>query len=112
MDHLETAISRDPSHNQPPNDDTIAYTSKPSLLITILSAKLHLKSSALQETKPVLWTSEALGSRRTQDIIQVPRIPVQTPYWVRGLTDYQDWPVSPDQRENRTPPPKKKKKKG
>jgi hypothetical protein len=26
--HLETAISRDPSHNQPPNDDTIAYTSK------------------------------------------------------------------------------------
>jgi hypothetical protein len=26
MDHLETAISRDPSHNQPPNDDTIAYT--------------------------------------------------------------------------------------
>jgi hypothetical protein len=28
MDHLETAISRDPSHNQPPNDDTIAYTSK------------------------------------------------------------------------------------
>jgi hypothetical protein len=28
MDHLETAISRDPSHNQPPNADTIAYTSK------------------------------------------------------------------------------------
>ena len=28
MDHLETAISGDPSHNQPPNDDTIAYTSK------------------------------------------------------------------------------------
>jgi hypothetical protein len=28
MDHLETAISRDPSHNQPPNVDTIAYTSK------------------------------------------------------------------------------------
>jgi hypothetical protein len=28
MDHLETAISRDPSHNQPPNTDTIAYTSK------------------------------------------------------------------------------------
>jgi hypothetical protein len=25
---LETAISRDLSHNQPPNDDTIAYTSK------------------------------------------------------------------------------------
>jgi hypothetical protein len=28
MDHLETAISRDPSHNQLPNADTIAYTSK------------------------------------------------------------------------------------
>jgi hypothetical protein len=27
MGHLETAISRDPSHNQPPNADTIAYTS-------------------------------------------------------------------------------------
>jgi hypothetical protein len=28
MDHLETAISRDPSHNQLPNADTIAYTTK------------------------------------------------------------------------------------
>ena len=28
MDHLETAISRNPSHNQPPNADTIAHTSK------------------------------------------------------------------------------------
>ena len=28
MDHLETAISRDPPHNQPPNTDTIAYTNK------------------------------------------------------------------------------------
>jgi hypothetical protein len=28
MDHLETAISMYPSHNQPPNADTIAYTSK------------------------------------------------------------------------------------
>jgi hypothetical protein len=28
MDHLETAIFKDPSHNQPPNADTIAYTSK------------------------------------------------------------------------------------
>ena len=28
MDHLETAISRDPPHNQLPNTDTIAYTSK------------------------------------------------------------------------------------
>ena len=28
MDHLETAISRDPSHNQPPSADTIAYTSR------------------------------------------------------------------------------------
>ena len=28
MDHLETAIPGDPSHNQPPNDDTIAHPSK------------------------------------------------------------------------------------
>ena len=28
MDHLETAISSDPSHSQPPTADTIAYTSK------------------------------------------------------------------------------------
>ena len=28
MDHLETAIPGDPSHNQPLNADTIAYTSK------------------------------------------------------------------------------------
>jgi hypothetical protein len=28
MDHLETAISRDPSHNQSPNADTVAYKSK------------------------------------------------------------------------------------
>ena len=28
MDHLETAISGDPSYNQLPNADTIAYTSK------------------------------------------------------------------------------------
>ena len=28
MDHLETAISGDPFHNQLPNADTIAYTSK------------------------------------------------------------------------------------
>ena len=28
MDHLETVISRDLSHNQPPNADAIAYTSK------------------------------------------------------------------------------------
>jgi hypothetical protein len=28
MDHLETAIPGDSSHNQPPNTETIAYTSK------------------------------------------------------------------------------------
>ena len=28
MHHLETAASGDPYHNQPPNADTIAYTSK------------------------------------------------------------------------------------
>jgi hypothetical protein len=28
MDHLETAISGDPSHNHLPNADTIGYTSK------------------------------------------------------------------------------------
>jgi hypothetical protein len=28
MDHVETAIARDPPHNQHPNADSIAYTSK------------------------------------------------------------------------------------
>jgi hypothetical protein len=28
MDHLETVPPRDPSHNQPPNADIIAYASK------------------------------------------------------------------------------------
>jgi hypothetical protein len=28
MDHLETAAPGDPSHNQPPNADTIVYASK------------------------------------------------------------------------------------
>jgi hypothetical protein len=28
MDHPETASPRDPSHNQPPNADTIAHASK------------------------------------------------------------------------------------
>jgi hypothetical protein len=28
MDHLETSTPGDSSHNQPPNADTIAYTSK------------------------------------------------------------------------------------
>jgi hypothetical protein len=28
MVYLETATPRDPSHNHPPNSDTIAYTSK------------------------------------------------------------------------------------
>jgi hypothetical protein len=28
MDHLETTIYGDPSHNQAPNVDTIAYASK------------------------------------------------------------------------------------
>jgi hypothetical protein len=37
MDHVETAISRDPSHNQPPNADTIAYTSKILLVLIKLS---------------------------------------------------------------------------
>jgi hypothetical protein len=33
MDHLETAISGDPSHNQFPNADTIAYISKIFLIV-------------------------------------------------------------------------------
>jgi hypothetical protein len=32
MDHVETAIFRDPPHSQHPNADTIAYTSKILLL--------------------------------------------------------------------------------
>jgi hypothetical protein len=51
MDHLEIAISRDPSHNQPPNADTIAYTSKillkgPDIAVsceTTLGPSKHIK---------------------------------------------------------------------
>jgi hypothetical protein len=32
MDRLESTISRDPSHNQPPNAETIAYTSTVKML--------------------------------------------------------------------------------
>jgi hypothetical protein len=44
MDHLETAISGDPSHNQFPKADTIAYTSKILLKVsceTMLGPSKH-----------------------------------------------------------------------
>jgi hypothetical protein len=40
MDHLVISICRDPSHNQLPNADTIAYTSK-ILLKKFLMNKKH-----------------------------------------------------------------------
>jgi hypothetical protein len=41
MDQLETAIPRNPSHNRPPNADTIEYTSKILLKGQTISFKDH-----------------------------------------------------------------------
>jgi hypothetical protein len=43
MDHPETAPPGDPSHNQPPNADTVAYASKILLKETGL-LKLNIQS--------------------------------------------------------------------
>ena len=45
MVHLETAISRDPSHNQSPNDDTIC----PEILFSL--ARMHTGHKNLSAAK-------------------------------------------------------------
>ena len=49
MDHLETAISRDPPNNQLPNADTIAYTSKILLKETLSKEILIFTSKRKKE---------------------------------------------------------------
>jgi hypothetical protein len=54
MDHLEAAIFRDPSYNQPPNADNIAYASKivligPYIAVsseTMLGPSKHISGSS------------------------------------------------------------------
>jgi hypothetical protein len=48
MDHLVIAICRDPSHNQLPNADTIAYTSKILLKGTPLIPLLYQRENVLK----------------------------------------------------------------
>ena len=49
MDHLETAIYRDPSHNQPPHADTIAYTRKIVLFMRYKNT-VSLRIPKIQDT--------------------------------------------------------------
>jgi hypothetical protein len=57
MDHLETAIPEDPSHNQPPNADTITYTSKILLKGPWYSCLLWSYAGAWQTQKWMLTDS-------------------------------------------------------
>ena len=57
MDHLETAAPRDPSHNQPPNTDNIAYTSKILLKEPWYSCLLWGYAGAWQTQKLMLTVS-------------------------------------------------------
>jgi hypothetical protein len=63
MDHLETAISRDPSHYQPPNGDTIAYTSKILLKGPWYSCLLWDHAGAKQTQKWMLTVSYWMDHR-------------------------------------------------
>jgi hypothetical protein len=47
MDNVETAISGDPSHNQLPNADTIAYTSKIMCLLLQATILLRVHQSSI-----------------------------------------------------------------
>lgn len=57
MDHVETAIARDPPHNQHPNADTIAYTSKILLKGRRCSCLLWDYAGAQQTQKWMLTVS-------------------------------------------------------
>ena len=56
MDHVETAIARDPPHNQHPNADTIAYISK------ILSKGPRCSCPA----NATLWSGDGVEKKRPQ----------------------------------------------
>jgi hypothetical protein len=57
MDHLDTTAPRDPSHNQPPNADTIAYASKILLKGPWYSCLLWGYTAAWQTQKWMLTVS-------------------------------------------------------
>jgi hypothetical protein len=61
MEHLETAIPGDPSHNQPPNADTIAYTSK--ILLKRPRCLLSLYAGAWQTQKWMLTVNYWMNHR-------------------------------------------------
>jgi hypothetical protein len=63
MDHLETAAPRDPSRNQPPNTDTIAYTSKILLKGPWYSCPLWGYAGAWQTQKWMLTVSYWMDHR-------------------------------------------------
>jgi hypothetical protein len=54
MDHLETAILGDPSHNQPPNADNIAHT---SMILLKYFLKRWMESSLYTKNR---WKSVVL----------------------------------------------------
>jgi hypothetical protein len=58
MDHLETAISRDPSHNQLPNAVTIAYSSKILLKETLVRVCRGLANTEVDAHSQLLEGSQ------------------------------------------------------
>jgi hypothetical protein len=60
MDHLEPAIPRDPSYNQPPKADTIAYTSKILLKgprFSLANTEVDAHSQLLDGSQGPQWRS-------------------------------------------------------
>jgi hypothetical protein len=70
MDHLETAIPGDPSHNQSPNAYTIAYTSK--ILLNIGPPMEELEKAPKE-----LKGSETLQVEQQYELTSTPRARVE-----------------------------------
>jgi hypothetical protein len=72
MDHLETTISGDPSRNQLPNADTIAYTSKIFAESTLIKLSLVRLCRVLQTQKWMLtvsyWMDHRAPSGRAREV--------------------------------------------
>jgi hypothetical protein len=66
MDHLETAIPRNPSHNQPPNADTIAHTSKIFAERTLIELSLVRLCQGLANTEVDAHSQLVDGSQGPQ----------------------------------------------
>jgi hypothetical protein len=74
MDHLQTAISGDPSHNQLPNADTTAYTSKILLKGPRYRWLLLYYAGALQTQKWMLTVSYWMDHRAPmEELEKVPK---------------------------------------